>query len=972
MATPAENSTSTYLDLKSLKDGYLLEEFEFNQYMKQKYPDFDVEVYFIDDVCQLKVSGESGSLNIVNWLQHAAWFICDLHSRTIDTSNNIDKLLLDDANNSVDIVDRFIKAKVEEIYGKYRFLLLREGSSINMYCKNKNIAHDVTRVIENCFTSLVGVDICTDNGQKLVDDGKKTGQIYIEKRGDHMYNITGTIDVMKELKYPHVKYIMVQYLPRLILNYLGKYGEGILNSIYKDSFIDYILSESSIMLYANGPEQLKSAFKDLRSAIKKLRKSIKLPSDALTDTQRADIDGHMNYLQCCWTIQPINRPEHMLENCKYVTYWYDAIDELRISVVKGNPWDINFDLQIVFTTNNLFPYMETEDSKDKEAVSRFLEHGKGVMVKKLSPFSLGDTSSLLDDVKLDLSKKTSYVVGIVVTSDHGNHRQNISSSLLKRAYGNLLIESISKNIKTVGILADVKEQASSDPCYYKDFVEFILRRNSNGTNHLSHITDCVLCSIENPIHVVDELNTIFKNKHGYCQKNCSADTQMSADDVCRTVTELTVRSSPLQDEIADALVNTTNKELCLDKGKLSKNLLELAGPDLQKQCKKLYPGGLKPGQIAVTDSFDLSKKKNKCKRIYHVALPPYKYETFRKDIGMYVQKCLCQAERDGCEKIAFPAFGVGNLKYPRREVAEAMISAADEFCSEAINLNLRKIKFAVVKEDARTAEAFSDEDWRRSKKCAKLKLQKLNVQTEFSALNVPCDQRSIQITTTSYYNGLPSYAVCCHFDEFKTKGRYLKSASNDKYPTWNDCLYLGKIKDVKSTKKCLKGSHDEMKSERITLAVIYPSTELNQAEQVKKIVKYFKSVTGLPKLKTVIIIVTGEKELYDVGELLKLDVLSLSKPKESNFTIELIGKPDSLTKADDYIQKFIKPTFDKTDKRLNSSLLNKDKQDADSIEDDVCKFKCPDWGGDQVSSLSSECQFMPALYGSPVIVRMST
>lgn len=74
---------------------------------------------------------------------------------------------------------------------------------------------------------------------------------------------------------------------------------------------------------------------------------------------------------------------------------------------------------------------------------------------------------------------------------------------------------------------------------------------------------------------------------------------------------------------------------------------------------------------------------------------------------MHVKKCLCQAEKDGCPKIAFPAFGVGNLKYPRREVAHAMISAANEFCIHAINLKLKKIKFAVFMDDLTSEVRFN-------------------------------------------------------------------------------------------------------------------------------------------------------------------------------------------------------------------------------------------------------------------------
>lgn len=69
-----------------------------------------------------------------------------------------------------------------------------------------------------------------------------------------------------------------------------------------------------------------------------------------------------------------------------------------------------------------------------------------------------------------------------------------------------------------------------------------------------------------------------------------------------------------------------------------------------------------------------------------------------------MKKCLCQAERDECCCIVFPALGVGRLKYPRRETAEEMFDAAEEYCLEVINPVLKSIKFLVDVNDPMTYE----------------------------------------------------------------------------------------------------------------------------------------------------------------------------------------------------------------------------------------------------------------------------
>lgn len=67
----------------------------------------------------------------------------------------------------------------------------------------------------------------------------------------------------------------------------------------------------------------------------------------------------------------------------------------------------------------------------------------------------------------------------------------------------------------------------------------------------------------------------------------------------------------------DVIVDSTSPNLKLaSRPGLSQSLLEVAGQSLQDQCDEEYPDGIKPGELAVTDGYNL-----KCQRVYHGTLP---------------------------------------------------------------------------------------------------------------------------------------------------------------------------------------------------------------------------------------------------------------------------------------------------------------------------------------------------------------
>ena len=63
-------------------------------------------------------------------------------------------------------------------------------------------------------------------------------------------------------------------------------------------------------------------------------------------------------------------------------------------------------------------------------------------------------------------------------------------------------------------------------------------------------------------------------------------------------------------------MNSSNEKLNLKVGALSKSLLDVAGNQMQTECNRKYPQGIKTGGLAVTMGYKL-----KCQNVYHGSLP---------------------------------------------------------------------------------------------------------------------------------------------------------------------------------------------------------------------------------------------------------------------------------------------------------------------------------------------------------------
>lgn len=170
--------------------------------------------------------------------------------------------------------------------------------------------------------------------------------------------------------------------------------------------------------------------------------------------------------------------------------------------------------------------------------------------------------------------------------------------------------------------------------------------------------------------------------------------------------KVSVVKAEIADVQVDAIVNSTSPGLKLEQGIASKALAAKAGSGLQQDCSTKYPQGISPGEIAVTDGFNLYAG-----NVYHVTLPKWdgnsvKNQTF---LSKLVEDCLIEASGAGLGSIAFPALGTGSLGYPKDVVAKAMFAGVENFQKQQPISSVTDVQFVIYSQDQGSYRAFSSQ-----------------------------------------------------------------------------------------------------------------------------------------------------------------------------------------------------------------------------------------------------------------------
>ncbi|XP_046549029.1 protein mono-ADP-ribosyltransferase PARP14-like [Haliotis rubra] len=159
-------------------------------------------------------------------------------------------------------------------------------------------------------------------------------------------------------------------------------------------------------------------------------------------------------------------------------------------------------------------------------------------------------------------------------------------------------------------------------------------------------------------------------------------------------------------EEADVIVSSSNTNLDLDRGMVSKSLLKHAGPSIQAECKEKYPDGIQLGDIAVTKGGDMQ-----CvEQIYHCVLPNWDDGTGTQTLIDTLNALLLKVHNGGWRSMAIPALGTGNLGYARTLVAKVMYETVIQFGKDNTDTPIRDVLFIVYPGDKESCKVFEAEN----------------------------------------------------------------------------------------------------------------------------------------------------------------------------------------------------------------------------------------------------------------------
>ncbi|NWV70076.1 PAR14 polymerase, partial [Malurus elegans] len=168
--------------------------------------------------------------------------------------------------------------------------------------------------------------------------------------------------------------------------------------------------------------------------------------------------------------------------------------------------------------------------------------------------------------------------------------------------------------------------------------------------------------------------------------------------------DIVLQTGSIEDATTSIVVISVRKDLRLDKGPLSKALLNKAGPMLQRGLRKECRGRVpEEGSVLRTPGYNLD-----CSVVLHAFLPGWSlnYKP-AKVLGDIITKCLEIAEELSLKSITFPAIGTGNLGFPSSVVAKLLFDKVFEFSSKNRVNSLEEVHFLVHPKDTANIQVSS-------------------------------------------------------------------------------------------------------------------------------------------------------------------------------------------------------------------------------------------------------------------------
>ncbi len=126
----------------------------------------------------------------------------------------------------------------------------------------------------------------------------------------------------------------------------------------------------------------------------------------------------------------------------------------------------------------------------------------------------------------------------------------------------------------------------------------------------------------------------------------------------------------------DAIVNATNRNLIGYSG-VNELIHMIAGPQMDEECKKIYPLGL--GCAKITNAYNLPAK-----YIIHTSGPIWRDGLSGESIiltSCYLES-LKLAQKYNCKTVAFPLISSGTYGYPKDQVLKQAVAVISNYLSD--------------------------------------------------------------------------------------------------------------------------------------------------------------------------------------------------------------------------------------------------------------------------------------------------
>ncbi|XP_052226342.1 uncharacterized protein LOC127841511 isoform X1 [Dreissena polymorpha] len=608
----------------------------------------------------------------------------------------------------------------------------------------EHIINNLRVKVPNILMENLAILIKDSNCLVLVSDTKMHQDDLLKELSTEQLMSKGTTPLPKERRY-------LRFESDLFVDYIEKFGDHLKHECKSSFGVDLILRSTKLTVEGTSTNDVERCKTLIEENLSKHYTLVQLPACDLNVASTL-IQSVTKSKECCWKLHSLTESS---ENSDMIVEFQDPYGTFQLCV-KSIHADIKTDLCVLLTTDTLFI-----------PANGFVEN-----------VILQSSTDVLP--RQDIGMASYIPVNEIRQSEHINFRE-LWIIVCAEMKGDKVahVTSHKKLRKALATILDRAEQMHYlDICIYAPLVD-------NLGSHLQvNIFAKILVagaksSFTVPSKRVVDIRMDKAAKHSFYaafQENYKVYKSIPRQyHIKASSFEIELLCGKIQEARVQVIVCPSDSDLTFN-GQSAKALLEMVGDKMQQDCRKKYPNGIPSFTVAYTTSHGL--KSRGVQYVFHIALPKYNCFQFRK-VKDVVKRCLYLADELECPSIAFPALGVGALKYPRRETAFLMYEGFREYKKEGTQSKLKNVQIICFEKDDATSKAFVNEIRKRSSQ-PKIDAAK---RTHYEVSETYIGQGSKIAVRVMLGDNLciPTYAVIArfHYGQFSFKGASENSTTND-------------------------------------------------------------------------------------------------------------------------------------------------------------------------------------------------